>query len=218
MNKHKQLYPRMHAILVGVIGVAVCAWAAADDSGIPNACTIVYDTTAPNITLAGDTALEIPVGSAYTDAGATATDNMDGDETARIVVNNPVNTAVAGRYTITYTVSDLAGNSASTVTRTVVVIQPDVTKPVIVLNGSSVVTIEVFNAYVDAGATATDNVDGDITGKVSVVSTVNTSKLGSYSVTYTVSDAAGNAADPVVRTVKVVDTTPPVITIKDSST
>ena len=42
---------------------------------------------------------------------------------------------------------------------------------------------------------------------------VDTSVIGSYSVTYNVSDSAGNAATPVVRTVNVVDTTPPIITM-----
>ncbi len=50
------------------------------------------------------------------------------------------------------------------------------------------------------------------------MSTVNTDAVGSYSVTYRVSDANGNAAVEVVRTVKVVDTTVPVITLSGSST
>ena len=45
----------------------------------------------------------------------------DGDLTSRIVVVNPVNTALIGTYTITYSVSDLSGNAASPVTRTVTV-------------------------------------------------------------------------------------------------
>ena len=48
-------------------------------------------------------------GSPYTDAGATATDSIDGDLTSRIVVVNPVNTALLGTFTITYSVSDLSG-------------------------------------------------------------------------------------------------------------
>jgi hypothetical protein len=59
------------------------------------------------------------IDSPYSDAGATATDQEDGDLTSRIVVANPVNTTVLGTYTITYTVSDLSGNAAKPVTRTV---------------------------------------------------------------------------------------------------
>ena len=55
------------------------------------------------------------------DAGATATDSIDGDVTSRIVVVNPVNTALLGTFTITYSVTDRSGNSATPVTRTVTV-------------------------------------------------------------------------------------------------
>ena len=46
----------------------------------------VTDTTAPVITLNGDTQITVEVGSTYTDLGATASDNYDGDITADIVV------------------------------------------------------------------------------------------------------------------------------------
>ncbi|MCB9807151.1 DUF5011 domain-containing protein [Candidatus Peribacteria bacterium] len=47
-------------------------------------------------------------GSVYSDAGATASDNVDGDITANIITVNPVNTNVLGSYTVTYNVSDAA--------------------------------------------------------------------------------------------------------------
>ena len=59
------------------------------------------------------------IDSPYSDAGATATDDEDGDITSRIVVTNPVNTTLLGTYTITYAVTDLSGNAATPVTRTV---------------------------------------------------------------------------------------------------
>jgi hypothetical protein len=59
------------------------------------------------------------VGDPYADAGATATDAIDGDVTSRIVVTNPVNTAVIGTYTVTYNATDRSGNKATPVTRTV---------------------------------------------------------------------------------------------------
>jgi hypothetical protein len=79
------------------------------------------DAVAPVITLSGATSVDIPSATAYSDAGAIAVDNIDGDLTARIVVNNPVNTAVVGSYTVTYNVRDFAGNAATQVTRTVTV-------------------------------------------------------------------------------------------------
>ena len=57
---------------------------------------VVVDTTPPVITLLGSSPLDVEVGSVYTDAGATASDNMDGDLTGSIVTANPVNTAVLG--------------------------------------------------------------------------------------------------------------------------
>ena len=63
----------------------------------------------------------LQIGDTYTDAGATAIDNIDGDLTSSIVTVNPVDTSTAGTYTVTYNVSDAAGNAAEEVTRTVFV-------------------------------------------------------------------------------------------------
>ncbi len=79
------------------------------------------DTTKPVITLLGRATVALSVGDTYTDAGATATDDTDGNITDKIVVNNPVDTGVAGTYTVTYDVNDSAGNAADQVTRTVTV-------------------------------------------------------------------------------------------------
>ena len=57
--------------------------------------------------------------------------------------------------------------------------------------GEDPVTIEVGTTYTDAGATATDTYDGDITSSIVTVSTVNTAIVGVYSVTYNVSDTIG---------------------------
>jgi uncharacterized protein YxjI len=82
----------------------------------------VADTTAPVITRLGSSPVTIQVGSTYTDAGATALDNYDGNLTSSIVVTGSVNTAVVGTYTLSYNVSDSSGNAAVTVTRTVNVV------------------------------------------------------------------------------------------------
>jgi len=77
--------------------------------------------------------------------------------------------------------------------------------PVITLLGDAAVSIEVGDTYIDAGATAKDNYDGDITSNIVTVSNVDTAIVGSYTVTYDVSDANGNAADTVTRIVTVED-------------
>jgi Big-like domain-containing protein/surface protein with Ig-like domain/putative Ig domain-containing protein/uncharacterized protein DUF11/VCBS repeat protein len=77
------------------------------------------DSNAPVIQLRGDAIVNVVIDSTYSDAGATATDAEDGDLTSRIVVTNPVDTTLLGTYTVTYNVSDLSGNAAAPVTRTV---------------------------------------------------------------------------------------------------
>jgi len=159
------------------------------------------DTTAPVLTRSGAASVTVPVKTTYTDAGATATDNVDGNISNKITVSGTVNTNVVGTYTLTYNVTDAAGNAAAPLTRTVIV--QDSTVPVITMLGSASVSIKRGRTYTDAGATATDNYDGTITNKITKSSTVNTSKVGTYSVTYNVKDAAGNAAATRTRTVKV---------------
>ena len=97
---------------------------AAAGLAVPNASVTIFDATAPALTLLGDASVSIEVGDTYTDAGATALDNFDGDLTSQIAVDNPVNPDVAGAYTVAYTVSDTAGNQARK-TRTVEVAGSD---------------------------------------------------------------------------------------------
>ena len=162
------------------------------------------DTTPPVITLNGASTLDLELGESYTELGATATDNVDGDISANIVVGgDTVDSNTVGTYVVTYNVSDASGNSAVEVTRTVNV-NPDTTAPVISLNGSSIINLTVGDSYSELGATATDNLDGDISASIVVGGdTVDANTAGIYVVTYNVSDSSGNAADEVTRTVNV---------------
>ena len=80
----------------------------------------------------------------------------------------------------------------------------DTTKPVITLIGDENVTLAVGETYTDAGATATDDVDGNITANIVTVNLVDTSVVGDYNVTYDVNDSSGNIANTKVRVVHVV--------------
>ena len=80
----------------------------------------IADLEAPVIQLYGDSNVYVKLGETYTDAGFEASDNADGNVTANVSVNGAVNTAVKGNYTITYSVTDIQGNTA-TVTRNVYV-------------------------------------------------------------------------------------------------
>ncbi|NNC58062.1 MAG: DUF5011 domain-containing protein, partial [Woeseiaceae bacterium] len=98
--------------------------------GAPQAGSSVYlndgfgnlgrgDAVSPVLTLNGAASVDVPAGSNYVDQGAVAEDNIDGDISAAIVVSAAVNTALVGSYTVTYNVSDSAGNEAAPITRTV---------------------------------------------------------------------------------------------------
>ena len=173
----------------------------------------VIDNTKPIITLTGDNPQTIHFGMAYTELNATATDLVDGELTDNIVIDSSaVNTNAVGQYTVTYNVTDTAGNAAEQKTRTVRVI--DNTKPIITLTGDNPQTIHFGMAYTELNATATDLVDGDLTGSIVIDSSaVNTNAVGQYTVTYDVTDTAGNAAEQKTRTVIVEDNTKPIITL-----
>ena len=158
--------------------------------------TSELDEVPPIITLNGESTISLFVGDSYIEQGATATDDVDGDLTGSIVIGgDEVNTSVAGTYLVTYNVSDVAGNAAIEVVRTVNIIS-DTTAPVITLNGSATIELNLGDTYIELGATATDDVDGDITEDIVVDdSELNTSISGPYNVIYTVSDSSGNEAN-----------------------
>ena len=152
---------------------------------------------------------------AYTELNATATDLVDDDTelTGSIVIDSSaVNINRVGDYSVTYDVTDAAGNAAEQKTRTVIV--EDNTKPIITLTGDNPQTIYFGMAYTELNATATDAVDGDLIGSIVIDSSaVNTNAVGQYTVAYDVTDTAGNAAEQKTRTVRVIDTGKPIITL-----
>ena len=262
---------------------------------------MVMDETNPVITINGNSNVTIELGSSYTEEGATAIDDQDGDLTSKIAVATNVNSNTTGTYTVIYTVADKSGNTSSS-TRTVNVV--DTTKPTIVfetngndsyeqsaktvlsvtdngvldknnlkylwvttddtpsegafnntftngdvistpnnngiyylwvlakdslqntsivkskafyidlecpeitLNGSNSINIEVGNSYEELGATASDNVDGNLTDNVVISGNVDINTLGSYKITYYVKDSSGNEVSEY-RIVNIVDTITP---------
>ena len=74
---------------------------------------------------------------------------------------------------------------------------PDTTKPTITMKGNSSDTISLNSPYIDPGVTASDDIDGDISSRVTVVGTVDKDRRGGNYIYYTVKDAAGNSAQAV---------------------
>lgn len=100
-----------------------------------------------------------------------------------------------------YISNPVSGQTYYCVAFNVLAATPENTPPVITIIGANPITIIVGNSYTDLGATAADAEDGNITSQIVATSTVNTAVVGTYTVTYNVSDSDGLAAVPALRTV-----------------
>ena len=117
-----------------------------------------------------------------------------------------------GTHTITLTVSSSGGGSD---TDDVIINIVDTEAPVIMLNGPNPMTVECHTSFNDPGATATDSCSGVFAATPS--GTVNVDVPGTYMIIYNATDPSGNPAAAVARTVKVVDTTAPVINLNGAA-
>ena len=142
----------------------------------------VVDTKTPEIILTGEKESVVCPNKDYVEEGFTASDNYDGDITDKVKVTNNEDKVV-------YEVSDSSDNKFS-IERTL--IREDKESPKITLKGSKTTYVTVGNKYNEAGFSASDNCDGDITSDVKVEGSVDTSKTGTYTVSYIVTDSTGN--------------------------
>jgi hypothetical protein len=127
-------------------------------------------------------------------------------------VSGTVDANTIGSYMLTYSVADRDGNTA-TATREVDVV--DSLPPALTLLGASPMALPLGRAFVEPGATAYDAHDGDLTARIVVKGTVDASRAGLYSLTYTVRDNSGNVAS-LTRQVGVY--APPVVTCWTATT
>lgn len=169
---------------------------------------VLADTTAPTLSLPSNIAQE-----ATSSSGATVTfsaTSTDVDPVSPTVTCTPSSgsTFPIATTTVNCSATDTAGNTSNGSFNVTV---QDTIKPLITLNGGTV-NLNVGDTYTEQGATATDIVDGDLTGSIVIGgAVVNTAAPGAYIVTYNVTDTHGNAATTVSRTVNVSDVTAPVI-------
>ncbi|WP_164684901.1 beta strand repeat-containing protein [Brevibacillus reuszeri] len=197
--------------------------------------TVALDTTAPVITPVNDDNVVVTAAATWEAPAAVANDNVDGNISANVVVaysspdagSNVTNLTSArahlaanpgNKVTVTYNVSDAAGNDATEVTATFTsVAAPDTTAPVITPVADDTVTVAAAATWEAPAAVANDNVDGNISANVVVAYSSpdagsNVTNLTSarahlaanpgnkVTVTYNVSDAAGNDATEVTAT------------------
>lgn len=180
---------------------------------------LANDNKIPVITLVGSDTVRVEKGSTPTScysevAGLTftAADPTQGDMTSKVIVTTDLDCTVPGIYEFQFNVKDASGNVAETKRRTVIVVL-DRTAPTLTLNGVTPMTVEQCDNFTDPGAVAVDAVDGNLSTAIIVSGTVNASAVGSYTLTYTVSDAQGNTAS-IQREVIVQDTKKPGIYVR----
>ncbi|MBN1208412.1 MAG: DUF5011 domain-containing protein [Myxococcaceae bacterium] len=201
------------------IGTTAVTLTCVDSQGKSDSCTgtvTVTDGVVPTIALNGPAieAVECTAGGTYADSGATASDLCEGDLTNQIVKTGAVAMGTPGPYTLSYDVTDSAGNSPDAVTRAVTV--RDTLTPTLTLNGLANQGLECGTAFVDPGASASDQCVGNLTAAIVKNGAVNHQLPGSYPITYNVKDPSNNAATEVSRVVTVSDTRKPVVTINGS--
>jgi YVTN family beta-propeller protein len=173
----------------------------------------VVDTRPPTLTVEAGPLPEVECSrGAFIDLGASAEDHCAGDITDRIVITGTQNITVPGDYPITFSVTDLAGNAAPSITRTVKV--KDTKAPAVTILGQANMDLECgVDTYTELGATAYDACQGDVTRLVQTYGNgANPDAVGTYSIEYGVWDAAGNTTK-ALRTVKVSDRLPPVLSL-----
>lgn len=152
----------------------------------------VVDLDSPVISLVGDSSVKVCPNKKYEEEGYSAMDAYDGDLTDKVKVNLMDDRVV-------YTVKDSSMNEGKA-ERFITYV--DDTLPVITLKGSAEEVILVGSTYVEDGYVAIDNCDDDVTPLVEVTGSVDTSKVGTYTLTYRVTDKAGNVGE-TNRTVRV---------------
>jgi hypothetical protein len=199
---------------IGTTTVTYTATDAGDNTATATQTITVTDNTPPVVRLNGDnpataefdppTEATVECGTAFTGPGATAADSCTGPVA---VTASTISTGTPGTYAIVYSATD--GTNTGTATFTVHVV--DTTPPVIALNGANPLTVECHSTFTDPGATANDGCAGSFPATASGAVDANTP--GTYTITYNATDPSGNAAVPVTRTVNVVDTLAPVITL-----
>jgi len=198
------------------------------------------DHTKPVIQVLGsnEMTLEATHEGNYIDDGATCSDEVDGVISQNVEVSGDVvNLSKVGTYTITYNCKDSAGNAAPSISRTVHVKQTSCPTCDFGDGAETEVNHEASFTYTDAPPMCTDTIDGTVSTVTTVTDSENAvtdfsamvATTGTYKVTYTAKNSVGlwnnglntdgedvgcrGTANHYIRTIHVLDTLKPVITL-----
>jgi hypothetical protein len=179
------------------------------------------DTTDPTITCPNDWTYEY--GDVFNEGSSTVDDTCSeiktsDDQRTVVPIDDAGDVSELGTYTPTFMVVDAEDNSASC-TQTIVI--EDTTPPVCEFVGDEYVTVEACTGeYTEDGVTCSDDYDADVNDEVwceGDCGAVDIGAVGTYTITYGVTDVNGNSAPVLTRYVTVEDTTDPVVTLDSSA-
>lgn len=173
-------------LILPLCSLALAGCGGSDDKPATKVDT-VQDTTSPIITLTNGDEIEVEVNTDFVEPGYSVSDDTDDD--VSVSIDSNVNSNVLGSYTITYSATDKAGNSAEVI-RTVIVV--DTTAPVITLSNSEPLTLEQGTEYREYGAQAVDNYDDEV--EVIISNSIDLTQPGNYTIVYSATDSSNNTA------------------------
>ena len=127
--------------------------------------------------LLGETKITLTKDSDYIEPGYTAYDKKNNEVTNQVKVTSNVDTSKTGEYEIVYSVNGISRVRYITVTEG---------DTFIYLNGNVNMHLKVGEKYKEPGYTVYDSIDQNLTEKVKVSGKVDTSKVGTYQITYSV--------------------------------
>ena len=204
VDQGSELYSTMSTVDTSQFGTYSVVYKARDGiNADTTVARVVKVGMPPDVTINGQNPFTLEKFDVYTDAGITINDS----NSALVFTTSTVNNIEVGTYTVNYSVSNPA--YAEVFSRTVRV--DDTVPPVITITGGTPYELERFDPYVDEGATV--DVGSELTN--TDLSNVQNTAIGSFDVVYTAYD--GNTTVTNTRTVNVVDTVPPVITITNNT-
>lgn len=151
----------------------------------------------------------------------TGTDRCDGDIPVLLTDRDGLNftNPVRGFYRLVFSAQDSSGHVGEGILQVFVDMEaePENDPPVISLLGQTPWITECGNPFIDPGATASDEEDGDLTVNIVTSGEPDTSTPGLYRITYSVVDE-DQSSTSVVRVVRVEDSIPPIVTLRGNAT